>query len=52
MVVDRWGEAEEVVRQALVHATGTIPDEEIAGFVFGLGLIVSDHIFRFWKWIL
>lgn len=35
-----------------MHATGKIPDEEIAGFVFGFGLIVSDHIFRFWKWIL
>lgn len=52
MKFDRWAEAEQIVRDSLVRATGDIPDAEIAGFVFGLGLVISDHIFRFWKWIL
>lgn len=34
------------VRDLLVSLTGLIPDDEIAGYTFGAGLILSDHIFN------
>ena len=38
--------AQDTVRDILFHATALIPDETVAGFVFGLGLVVTDHIFN------
>lgn len=37
------------VRELLVWATGFIPNEEIAGVVFGVSLIVTDHLFNIVK---
>lgn len=36
----------QFVRDLLVTLTGFIPDDEIAGYTFGAGLILSDHIFN------
>jgi hypothetical protein len=37
------------VRELLVWATGFIPNEEIAGYVFATSLIVTDHVFNIWE---
>lgn len=41
-----WGLAEQSVRDALFQATGLIKDEELSGLLFGIGLVLSDHVFR------
>lgn len=37
---------QDTVREILFRGTAWIPDESVAGFVFGFGLIVTDHIFN------
>ena len=37
---------EEIVREGLVKLTDPIPDDEVAGLVFGIGLIISDYLFK------
>jgi hypothetical protein len=48
-VTEAWEAAEEIARDLLMCATSLIKDEEIAGLVFGAGLIVSDHAFNLAK---
>lgn len=37
---------EELVRDALYNITGYIDDESVSGLVFGVGLVVTDHVFQ------
>lgn len=37
---------EDARRTALVRATDAIKDEQIAGLVFGVGLVLTDHVFN------
>ena len=39
------------VRVALYKATDRINDEETAELCFGIGLVVTDHIFNLWHWL-
>ena len=48
-MTEAWEAAEEIARDLLMCATSLIKDEEIAGLVFGAGLIVSDHAFNLAK---
>lgn len=41
-----WDEVENVTRDILQCATALIPNREVAGYLFGIGLIATDHIFR------
>lgn len=45
-MIEFWGTAEQAVRDALFGATSFIHNEEAAGLVFGVGLVISDHVFR------
>lgn len=36
--------ADEIVREALFKLTGLIEDEDVAGLLFGAGLIVSEYL--------
>jgi hypothetical protein len=38
---------EDLVRSALVELTEHIPDEEISGLVFGLGVVMCDYLLKF-----
>ena len=40
-------EVEEIVREALVKLTDPIPDDELAGLLFGAGVIFSDWMLKF-----
>lgn len=39
-----WNFVEEGVREVLLAATRPISDPDLAGAVFGIGLVVSDHL--------
>lgn len=41
-----WDTAEEIVRDLLVCGTSLIKNEEIAGLIFGAGVVFSDHAFK------
>lgn len=43
---DFWSVAEQSVRDILFDATSVISDEEAAGLLFGVGLVLTDHLFR------
>ena len=38
-------DSEQFVRDVLTCCTSLIPDEKVAGYVFGVGLVVTDHLF-------
>lgn len=37
---------QDMVRDVLFRVTGWIPNETIAGYVFGAALIFTDHLFN------
>lgn len=37
---------QDLFRELLVRVTGWIPNESAAGLVFGIALVVSDHLFN------
>lgn len=45
-MTDTLSIAEQFVRDALFAATEPIRDEEVAGLLFGIGLVASDHVFN------
>lgn len=49
---DLWDEVEHFNRDLLLCITSLIPDEDVAGYVFGFGLVISDHVLRPLKWLL
>lgn len=46
---------QDEMREILVDLTGRIDNEEIAGILFAVGLILTDHVYniveRFESWI-
>lgn len=41
-----WDEIENRTRDILQCATSRIRNQDVAGYLFGFGLVVTDHFFR------
>lgn len=47
-----WDETENITRDLLLCATSLIKDPDRAGYVFGIGLVITDHLLRPLKWFI
>lgn len=47
-----WNTVEDGIRQVLLKVTEPIPDRDLAGYAFGIGLVITDNLLRPLKWMI
>lgn len=45
----RWDDIDQFTYDLLQCGTSLIPNREVAGIVFALGLVITDHLYRPWR---